>query len=272
MTEPGIKRIVVACDAQAEIERAISEATALAARWRVPLHGVFLKDENLLRLAGLPFARSLSLSSREHSERFDSGGLETLLSALAAGMRRTLATAAEEAGLDWSFAELRDMPSATAVALEQGDMLVIEAGVRPLSGSWQPRSPWESIAGKLGPKVLLRRSEPTARPRRILGVLHAGSDHAQILDAARGFAGPRDESIILYLGKGDAASDAPLARELAARGLSGRKLQLAKDGAELRRRIARLKPDLIAIGTTALENDELRRLIAETSCDLLLLG
>ena len=142
MTEFEIKRVVVACDAQGEIERALHEASALAARLRVPLHGVFLKDENLLRLAGLPFARALSLSSPDCSEAFASGDLEALLSALAARMRRALAMVAEEAGLDWSFAELRDVPSAASGVVEEGDMLVIEAGGPPVSDARRLRSPW----------------------------------------------------------------------------------------------------------------------------------
>jgi nucleotide-binding universal stress UspA family protein len=269
MTESEIKRVVVACDAQGEIEQALREAAALAAHWRVPLHGVFLKDENLLRLAGLPFARALNLASRE-AESLASGDLEALLSALAARMCRALAAAAEEAGLEWSFAELRDVPSAALKVVEEGDMLVIEAGAPPVSGSWRLRSPWEAAAAALGGSVLLRRAAPAARPRRTVLVLRAGADHERILRAARSVKGSQDEAFILY-----SRADAPareLAQQLAAHGFAAAKPQAVKDWADLRRRIERLKPDLVVLGTDALAEDELRGLIAETSCDLLLLG
>ena len=43
---------------------AIDTAARLAARWRVPLHGVFIEDEELIGLAGLPFARQVTLGAR----------------------------------------------------------------------------------------------------------------------------------------------------------------------------------------------------------------
>ncbi len=270
MTEPEIKRIVIACDAQGEIEQALREAAALAVRWQIPLHGVFLKDDNLLRLAGLPFARTLSLSSPEYSETLGSEDLEALLSALAARMRRALATAAAAAGLNWSFAELRDVPGAASAAVEEGDMLVIEAGGRPLSGSWRLRSPWEDVAAALGRRVLLRRTAPAERQRRAVIVLAAGANHAGVLGAARAVVGPRDEVVILYFGDDEPAPE--LAHQLAAKDFAMARLLTVKDWPDVRRHIQRLNPDLVAIGTAGLEAAELRALIAETSCDLLLLG
>jgi hypothetical protein len=196
MTKAEIKRIVVACDAQGDIEPALRAAAALAARWRVPLHGVFLKDENLLRLAGLPFARALNLLLPAYSE--------ALLSALAARMRRALAVAAAEAGLDWSFAELRDVPSAASGWVEEGDMLVIEAGATP-AGDWRPHSPWEDVAAALGASVLLRRAAPSGGSRRVVLTLRAGADHPRLLAAARSIATAHDDIIILYTGDGEPA-------------------------------------------------------------------
>ena len=50
MTQP-IKRVVVPLDAVSEADPAIDTAARLAARWRVPLHGVFIEDEELIGLA-----------------------------------------------------------------------------------------------------------------------------------------------------------------------------------------------------------------------------
>ncbi len=44
----GIKRVVVSLDAASEIRTAIDTAARLAARWCVPLHGVFIEDEELI--------------------------------------------------------------------------------------------------------------------------------------------------------------------------------------------------------------------------------
>ena len=56
-----IKRVIVPLDASSETSTAIDTAARLAARWRVPLHGVFIEDEELIGLAGLPFARQVTL-------------------------------------------------------------------------------------------------------------------------------------------------------------------------------------------------------------------
>ena len=50
----GIKRVVVSLDAASETGTAIDTAARLAGRWRVPLHGVFIEDQELIGLAGLP--------------------------------------------------------------------------------------------------------------------------------------------------------------------------------------------------------------------------
>ena len=56
-----IERVVVALDAVSENRATIDTAARLAARWRARLHGVFVEDDDLLRLANLPFARQVSL-------------------------------------------------------------------------------------------------------------------------------------------------------------------------------------------------------------------
>jgi hypothetical protein len=62
MMQP-IKRVVVSLDTAAETAPAIDTAARLAARWRVPLHGVFVEDAELIDLAGLPFARQVTLAT-----------------------------------------------------------------------------------------------------------------------------------------------------------------------------------------------------------------
>ena len=56
MTEFAIKRVIVACDAAADMQLAAAAAAALAARKGAALHGIFFEDENLHRLAHLEIA------------------------------------------------------------------------------------------------------------------------------------------------------------------------------------------------------------------------
>src|SRR5437660_11638103 len=98
----GIKRVVVSLDAASETGTAIDTAARLAAHWRIPLHGVFIEDEELIGLAGLPFARQVTLGT----------GLEPLtrdlvgdhFRAFAERVRREFSAAADRHGVKSSFA------------------------------------------------------------------------------------------------------------------------------------------------------------------------
>lgn len=272
MSEREIRRVVIACDVQDEIGPAVRKAAELAAHCGVPVHGVFLQNENLRRLAGLPLGRPVSLSRTEPPQSFDAGELEKLFSVLAGAMRRALAAAAEEAGLDWSFAELRDVPSAAGALLAEGDMLVLEAGLGGFAGSWRPRSLWESVAGDLGGMVLLRRGEAAGRRRVVLVICAASADHARTVDAVRALAQPRDETTLLSAGAPEAEPDAALAPMLAMGGIRAAAIERAGSAAEIRERVAALDPRLVILETEALDAEALQALIAETRCDLLLIG
>jgi len=272
MSESEVKRVVVACDAHGSMEIAAREAAVLAARWRVPLHGVFLRDENLLRLTALPLSRYVSLSTFQPSNALAANELQSLLAALAAGMRRAIEAAATQEGIDWSFAELRDLPSAASAALAEGDILMLDAGMRALSGPWQPRSPWENAASELGGVVLLRRNAGRGRPCIALILDGSSGDHERTLAATRGLAGPRDRLHALLLGGNGAPAREALSRQLERAHLANVSVERCADLAGLRHSLAELNPGLVAIETTALERAQLRALVADTRCDLLLVG
>lgn len=269
MAELDIRRVVVACDAACEIEIAVDSAAALAARWGVPVHGVFLRDGGLLRLAELPFSRQVSLSVPGVAEGISPEGVETLLAALAAGMRRALAAAASREDLAWSFAEAEDLAAAAA---DEGDMLVVQASARAFSGSWRPHSPWEGLAAALGGVVLLRRAAAASERRRVALVLRAGDEvPARLLAAGRAFAGPRDRIAVLVLGEAS-FDEASLRRSLARSGLDPHRIEAVADAQALRRRLGALDPALVILETPLLDAAALRDLLAATSGDVLLLG
>ena len=56
-----IERLVVTLDAASESRTAIDTAVRLAARTGAPLHGLFVEDDDLLSLAGLPFACQVTI-------------------------------------------------------------------------------------------------------------------------------------------------------------------------------------------------------------------
>ena len=156
MSELPFRRVVVLCDAACDIRVAVSDAATLAARWGIALHGVFLDDENLRRLAELPFGHQVSLSNPMGAEELTAGDVADLSLALGAGMRRAIAQAASAQGIEWTFGSIRDLPAAAAQVAAEDDFLLVEGAVRAFSGTWRPRSVWEKDPGAFAGTVLVR--------------------------------------------------------------------------------------------------------------------
>jgi hypothetical protein len=269
--EPKVRRVAIACDAACDIRVAVDEAAALAERWNAALHGVFLEDENLFRLAGLPFGRQLTLSPAV-SESLTGADLEQLSSALSAAMRRAVSEAATEHGLEWSFDVVRDIASLSALAEVEADLLVVEAAPRPFSGSWRPRSSWEPLAEDHQRTTLIRRQKAT-RPGTVVILLGEGTDRDKAVASGLLVAGPEDEIAILApkTSAAEMASVREMAERLAAPHQRRIRLEAAStDGASLIGQIDRLKPVLLVVDTGNATGSAVRDLLASTQCDVLL--
>jgi len=268
------RRIVIACDAACDIRIAVGEAAALAQRWNAELHGVFLEDENLFRLASLPFGRQVTLSP-DASESLSVDNLEKVSAALSAGMRRALEEAAAQHGLEWSFAVLRDLPSVTALAEIEADVLVVEATTRPFSGSWRPPSAWSDLAENVPRTTLIRRRmQARARHETVLILLGQLVDRERVL--AGGFAMARPEDRVTILVQAESPGDIDSVREIVRR--SGprpeqevRVEMAANEPAALLRQIERADPAIIATDADGGGTLHARELLASTHCDVLLL-
>jgi hypothetical protein len=270
MTELSIRRIALACDPAADIPAAVEEAAALAERSNAALHGIFLDDENLYRLAGLPFVRQVTMSP-SISESLALGDLERWSSALGGAMRRALARAAAERGLDWSFEVVRDLPGLAALAQAEADIIVVEGAARPFSGSWRPRSPWENLPAAYARTTLLRRATRADAGTLVILSRERASDE-KLLAAAFALAGSEDDFVIL-VPRGsplDLESVHAIAGALA--GGEGRKLRVEAAAPEmpaLLREIQRLDPVMLVLDSEA-DKSFLRELLAATRCNFLL--
>src|SRR6516165_5238200 len=100
-----LHRILVALDASTHSMAALAAAVQLAAAMEAELEGLFVEDINLLRLAGLPFAREVRHTAS--LEALDSLRMERALKAQAAQAREALAAAARRAQVQWSFRVVR---------------------------------------------------------------------------------------------------------------------------------------------------------------------
>lgn len=143
MSAFSFSRIVVGLDASGASLTAAAAAAEVAGRVRAELHGVFIEDINLLRLAALPFTRELRLPSGSARE-ISAESLQADMQAQARRARHSLSAAAERSKASFTF-EVRRGPvdQELLAATAESDLLVL--GVGKASPSWTGRG-----AGSLG--------------------------------------------------------------------------------------------------------------------------
>lgn len=132
--EERIAQILLALDAASHDLASVQSAVALAARLQAELLGLFVEDSDLLRIAQLPFAQEVALSTAL-DRALGGGELERSLRVLAAEAQRALAEAAGRAQVKWSFRTVRGRRLQSALA-EAGatDLLLLGRSRR---GRWQ---------------------------------------------------------------------------------------------------------------------------------------
>ena len=123
--EPTIRRILVALDASPHSQAALEAASELADVLKAELVGIFVEDVNLLRLAGLPFAREVGYPSGT-DRPLDSASMEREIRIQAEQARQTLASVAVRRQIRWSFRVVRGQVATELLsAAQEADLLVL---------------------------------------------------------------------------------------------------------------------------------------------------
>lgn len=150
-----IRRILVALDASTHSLAALEAAAELAASMEAELLGLYVEDENLVHLAGLPFASEVR-SHTATSRPVDSNEMEEALRLEASQAKRALEAAARKAKAQWSFQVVRGQVTASilAAALE-ADLLAMGRIGRPLSSRTHLGSSAREAMAKAGRSVLV---------------------------------------------------------------------------------------------------------------------
>jgi nucleotide-binding universal stress UspA family protein len=159
--QQGIQRILVAIDNLRQNERTLETAVELAAELQAELHGLYVEDENLLRLASMPFSREIG-SSSAFFRPLSRNVIERTFRANAEEARRTLIASALRANVEWAFQVCRGQLLATTLAeAEKADLTIVEpqssifdvlpesshrigrslASAPPLSSQWRMQLP-----------------------------------------------------------------------------------------------------------------------------------
>lgn len=272
MTDPAIRRIVIACDAVCELGPAIEAAAALAAHWRASLHGLFVEDPALLHAAALPFTQQVNLA-QGISEALEPEHLERELVALAGQARRWLEDVAGRRGLEWSFSVRREDPATMALAVDEADLLILQACARPIGGQFQLDSRWLSIAYDAPQSVLLLRDDGHRGGAIVVPVDRASGGARRAVVAAAEMAGIADGPIVLLAGAGApaAAEMQGWVRDVSAAAARRCRIE-TQPAADLQDQLSRCGGRLLVLDADPADSDKdrLRSIVASTRCDVLL--
>jgi hypothetical protein len=264
-----IERILVPLDAASELASAVDTAARLAARWQVPLHGLFVEDEDLLHLADLPFSRQASLGGAAEKLTAEHVGQHFRRAALRA--YAILAAAAERHGVKWSFETVRGSPETLSLAASERDLVVACALTRPVGGHFRVECRWWSSVDRGRGSFLLTR-QPAEANGPVLALLQDRTPAAvRLLEAAArlaaGLAAPLTVVAPPELASGEHFEEW-LAEGLGAPSPPAQLVLSAADAANLPRQIAELGARVLVVAA-ATAPAELRRGPSGLACDLL---
>jgi hypothetical protein len=118
-----IRRILVMLAGSPRDAQIIETATGIAQRLRAELAGFFVEDPDLMRLAGLPFAREISLFSAT-ARGLEPIAMRRALRREADAIRRLFEQSAAKAGVSWSFEINDDRQTALLTVSTERDLLI----------------------------------------------------------------------------------------------------------------------------------------------------
>lgn len=220
-----VRRIVVAIDGSPDATEVLEAAARLAARLHAELEGVFVRDINLVRLAGLPVGREIQFLTGQGRD-FTVEALEADTRTREFTAERALAAAAERVQVQFSFRTAQGkMEVEFVTAAGAGDLLIVNSG---------SRSPWDAArstrtAGEVAERA--PRSVLISKRGALLAgvplVCHDGGIGSwRALDAGLHFFGVHEGRLaVLVLADDRAEAETLRARveaHLAARGVSPR--------------------------------------------------
>lgn len=193
----AIRRIVVALDASRHSADALRAAIALARQTGAEIVGLFIEDENLLRLAALPFAREVLSSAVQRP--VDAPAIERSLRASAAHLARDLQQAAEPHHLRWRFVVARgNVEEQLLHAEKDADLLVIGQAGRRSHHVIEPGDTAVRVAARATKPVLVQH--PVRGGGQPLLVVFDGSPCAwRALNTAAKLRPNRQTALVLLL-------------------------------------------------------------------------
>jgi nucleotide-binding universal stress UspA family protein len=269
-----IERVVLRLDAASETNTAIDTAVRLASRWKVPLHGVFIEDEELLNLAELPFARQTTVGGGP--QPLSKAHIENHLRAVEERARQQLASSAARHHLRWSFEVVRCLLATEAARGRAHDFVVASAMTRPIGSHFRVVSRWWSLITIVEQPFLLARRQWDTGGSVIAFLRHRSAEAVRALDLAAQIARFGDHNLTVV---GAPDVEHPDDFEAWVSSLEDEhalhpQTELAASGVHsLERRLVELDCRLLVLEAGAAgARPQIRELAEHLSCDVLVIG
>lgn len=246
----GFRRVLVALDSSASGSAILETAADLAAAQACELSGLFVEDADLLRLAGLPFAREIQISkamSRALAPELLLQDLRTQAGLARAAMARQAALHR----VSWSF-EIAQGRSEEAILLAaaRGDIIAMTRGFGAM-GRGRLSQRFRLIAARAPGPLLLTSETPRAQSGPVLLPYDASPAAEAMLEIALNFARARRETLEILLLGAAVDQEAALRNRLrgiaASRALPALRLWAPRDCAAALRRISEAGGGLLVL-------------------------
>lgn len=196
------RRVLVVLDNVAANDEVLRTAAAIASAEACELTGLFIEDQDLLRLAALPFAREVQLAGAR-TRRLEPELVRQALRAQASQARAAVAKYAATHRLTWSFQEAQGRTNEQILlAASAGDIIAMTRHVGPLASFTGISGQARMIAARApGPLLLAGEPQPVRRGTTLLP--YDASPAAElVLGLAGNLARARQEPLeIMLLGE-----------------------------------------------------------------------
>ena len=269
----SVDRVIVSLDAASDDRTVLDTAARVAAHLKVPLHGIFVEDEDLLHLAALPFARQVTPLAG--AQPFTGEQAHLQLRAAAERARRELAIAATRHGVKHSFEIIPDGAQNAPSAATDSDVVVVGADSRPVAGHFRVERRWSRwLANAPGPFLLARHN--WAEAGLVVALLRDRTPSSARLLATAGYLAVARDSRLTVICAAALASQAGfmdwLNGEIATLPVHVA-VEIAAASGPLQERLLQLQCRLLAVEMDEAErfNERLTDFARRFSCDILVI-
>jgi nucleotide-binding universal stress UspA family protein len=201
----GVRRILVALDPSPHGRAALAEAIALAHRQGAEIVGLFVEDEELLRVARLPFAREFGVFDPA-GRPIDLGAMERRLRAQAAAMRQAMEREAARLHFSWTFRVARGRVATEVVAAgEQADVIFI-GRAREQALTTRLGSTARAVLSNSRRTVFCVRHRPVSG-RAVVAAYDGSEASGRALRTAADLAGPGPDGVVVLVAAGADAEE-----------------------------------------------------------------